>query len=108
MSVESLARLVERKARRNVVVASRHLQVAAKKQFGKKAYPPASTPGEYPALRTGDLTESVTVEFENGGLASSVGPTMYYEKYLRGSGRKMMGDVYEEEMPVVARLLVRG
>jgi phage gpG-like protein len=70
----------------------RWLQIVAReseKAFkgGMKGYPPASSPGQYPAIRTGRLRGSVATRVTDNSVV--IGTHMPYSGYLR-SGTRMM------------------
>jgi hypothetical protein len=69
---------------------------------GMGNYPPASTPGQYPAVRTGKLKGSVRSEVR-GETSVTVGSNMHYSIYLRQgtskmARRKMSDDALKESM----------
>jgi hypothetical protein len=51
-------------------------------------YPPASTPGEYPAIRTGKLKGSIRSEVR-GETSVTIGSNMFYSIFLRMGTSKM-------------------
>ena len=108
MTVAQVESHVAKLMRRNLGAAALVLQSTTADRLSEKEYPPASTPGEYPARRTGDLAESTTVDYELGGLAATIGPTMPYSRWLVGSGRKMTVDVLNENRTAIIELLTRG
>jgi phage gpG-like protein len=66
-----------------------------------KGYPPASSPGEYPAVRTGRLRASIGTEVTHD--SATVGSNMFYSIFLRmGTSkmarRKMSDDALKEGM----------
>lgn len=70
----------------------RWLQIVAReseKAFkgGMKGYPPASSPGQYPAVRTGRLRASIRVTVSDTGV--EVSTNRPYSGYLRHGTRKM-------------------
>lgn len=69
----------------------RWLQIVAReseKAFKKmKGYPPASSPGEYPAVRTGRLRASIQTRVTENAV--EIGTNMPYSMYLRQGTRRM-------------------
>lgn len=52
-------------------------------------YPPASSPGEYPAKRSGRLFRSVDYDVKGAVNEVTVGSDMPYSRFLRSGTRKM-------------------
>ena len=68
---------------------------------GMGSYPPASTPGQYPSVRTGRLKASVAAVVTNDEV--TVGSNMFYSIFLRTgtskmARRKMSDNALEEGM----------
>lgn len=71
-----------------------------KKSFAHQA----SAPGEAPAVITGRLMNSISVDAIGNGLTMEVGPTVNYGKYLEGGteymdARPFMGPALEANIP---------
>ncbi|MGL5736573.1 MAG: hypothetical protein ACRCYS_17050 [Beijerinckiaceae bacterium] len=76
---------------------------------GMKGYPPASSPGQYPAIRTGRLRGSIR---KRVALAEAeIGSNMFYSIFLRMGTRKMarrkMSDDALKEGSKIARSRMR-
>lgn len=54
-----------------------------------QSYPPASTPGEPPHKRTGNLLSRIDHEFDNDGLVGRVGSNLDYARFLELGTEKM-------------------
>ena len=70
----------------------RWLQIVAReseKAFkgGMKGYPPASSPGQYPAIRTGALRASIRTRVTDNAV--EISSNRPYSGYLRSGTRKM-------------------
>lgn len=79
-------------ARKRSDVVNRWLRAvgdASVKAFtgGMGSYPPASAPGDWPAVRSGKLQSSVRAEVTNDSM--TVGSNQPYSIYLRMGTRKM-------------------
>src|SRR5262245_29438183 len=75
---------------------------ASEKAFkNMKGYPPASSPGEYPAIRTGNLRGSISTVVTDDSM--TIGSNMYYSWFLRKgttrmARRKMSDNALQEGM----------
>jgi phage gpG-like protein len=93
------------KAHKDPTTVRRWLKVvadASEKAFKNMgSYPPASSPGDYPAVRTGRLRGSIKTEITDTTM--TIGSNMPYSIYLRmGTGkmarRKMSDNALQEGM----------
>ena len=98
-------------ARKNSAEIRRWLQTiadASEKAFkNMKGFPPASTPGEYPAIRTGDLRESISTEVTEDSVV--IGSNTFYARFLRHgtsrmARRKMSDNALQEGIEHAGRL----
>lgn len=79
--------------------------VAAFKNMGH--YPPASTPSQYPAIRSGKLRASIGTRVTDSEM--TIGSNMFYSIFLREgtrrmARRKMSDDALKEGMRSAGRL----
>lgn len=76
----------ETEVEKAIAIATIRVQREAKRLVGEKNYPPASIPGEAPAMRTGTLRRSIDQETERRPLRNEfvgiVGTNLNYGKYL--------------------------
>jgi hypothetical protein len=55
---------------------------------GMRGYPPASSPGQYPAIRTGRLMSSIRYRLD-GANSVTIGSNTPYSRYLRQGTSRM-------------------
>ena len=90
-------------------VAGILLSNQVKQELGKVS-PPASSPGEPPGLRTGELRRSIAWEVDGESLKCRVGSNKSYSKYLEMGTSKMdarpyLKPVVEANQGVIASIL---
>lgn len=74
------------------------------------AYPPASSPGEFPHLRTGALRASIQPEVDFAQQTAIVGSDLEYSRYLETGTTKMdprpfLTTTLEQERTTIRRIL---
>lgn len=79
---------IEKQLNQNLKRAAVFVANQTKKQLGE-AYPPASKPGEPPALRFGELRRSIAWEVDESAHVARVGSNKDYAGYLERGTSKM-------------------
>ena len=102
----------KRQSTKNLHKACILLKNKIKAEIGTK-YPPASSAGTPPHLRTGELRRSMAHEVDNNELIGRVGSNKKYSGYLeRGTGkmakRPYLQPTLEANVKTVQRILQRG
>jgi hypothetical protein len=77
---------------------------------GMGSYPPASSPGAWPNVRSGSLLSTISVEVTADEM--TIGSNMFYSAYLRSgtskmARRKMSDDALKEGMAASEGVLAR-
>jgi hypothetical protein len=75
-----------------------HLENAVKKELGTKS-PPASAPGDFPHLVSGELRRSITHEVDRAKVTGRVGTNKLYSRFL------ILGTRYMEPREFLDRTL---
>ena len=75
--------------------------------------PPASEPGEYPHLETGEFRRSVTSEVDESKMTARVGSNKLYARFLSEGtnlmeARSMFQEALDEHWQVTARIIKGG
>lgn len=71
-----------------------------------RPYPPASTPGEFPARRTGNLRDGTLLEVEPN--KATVSYNVFYWVFLHRSGRLMLGETFRAMKNRLVKMLLEG
>lgn len=96
---------IEAQIRRRLIAAAA-LLVAEHKRDLSKTFPPASSPGQYPAARTFNLRDSVTaVEIPNGVRVGYLANASYILPLVR-RGRLGILDTATRIMPRLLRIIL--
>jgi len=90
---------------RRLLAAAALLQAEHKRDLSK-TYPPASRPGQYPAARTFNLRDSVTVvKIPDGYRVGYLVNVSKYLVWLAARGRKTVQDTAARIGPRIARIM---
>lgn len=100
---------IHKEEERRMQITTRYVKNQVVKKLGQK-YPPASSRGEPPALRTGQLRRSIATEVVRvgQGVIGRVGTNLYYAKYLELEqylGRSFLAVTVQEEQTKINALL---
>lgn len=90
--------------RRRLLAAAVLLQAEHKKDLSK-TFPPASTSGQYPAARTMNLRDAVTVAEIPGGYRVGYLTSATYVIWLAARGRLTVRDTAARIAPRLARIM---
>jgi hypothetical protein len=100
---ESKIRKLQKNFQRQVINAAMVLSARAEESLGQPG--PPSQPGEYPRRQTGNLMNSVNVEYDSDGMGAKVTITAEYARFLAARDRKMMDDIARENRDAVMQAL---
>lgn len=95
---------LRRRLDRRILAAAVLLQAEHKRDLSK-TFPPASRPGQYPAARTLNLRDSVTVAPVRDGYRVGYFTNASYVVYLAIRGRLTVLDTAQRIGPRMARIL---
>lgn len=109
---DSVQNEVETKLKGRLERATRHLANCVKKKLSQN-YPPASTIGNAPHLRTGELRRSIATEVieDDGMLVGRVGTAVEYAKYLELEehlDRPFLRTTLQEQQGTINNILTSG